>query len=224
MIGKHLLLVFIVIFIGCGANSFIHPGYKTAMKHKLTPKPDTQIHLTYIKNQHIKIKGGEIKLQDNKTKGKALSSSPPKRKFQFDFIAVALCKALSNLIQDPDILRIVSKVISSVIWSYLVLSILGTFGIDTKPLLSLFGVGSLTIGFTIKDFLSDICAGLILLFIRPFQRGDIITIGNLKGRVLSIDTRYVKLFDEKEMVEILLPVAVVYKSDIKIQRKTIPHV
>lgn len=112
-----------------------------------------------------------------------------------------------------------STIISGVIWAYVILSAMGTLGFDTKPLLSLFGIGGFTFGFGIKDLLSDAFSGLYLQFSRPFQRGDVVTVGGQKGRVQSVDIRYVTLLNEAEGAEILVPVASVYKSEIKIHRQ-----
>jgi small-conductance mechanosensitive channel len=141
------------------------------------------------------------------------------RVFSLNVINTAVRSALATFITDPDVLRIVSKILSTIAWSYIALSALGTFGVDTKPLLSLLGVGGLTFGFSIKDLLADCFAGLFVLFVRPFQRGDLVTVGGLKGRVVSLDMRYVKLYSEEERAEILVPVAAVYRSEIKIHRK-----
>lgn len=139
--------------------------------------------------------------------------------YSLNIINTAIRGALAAFITDPDVLRIVSKILSTIAWSHIALSALGTFGVDTKPLLSLLGVGGLTFGFSIKDLLADCFAGLFVLFVRPFQRGDLVTVGGLKGRVVSLDMRYVKLYSEEERAEILVPVAAVYRSEIKIHRK-----
>lgn len=138
--------------------------------------------------------------------------------FRINIIGTAVRRSLAPFLSDPDVLNIVTNIVSAVAWSYLLLSAIGTLGVDTKPLLSLFSIGGLTIGFSIKDLLSDSFAGLFVLFVRPFQRGDLVTVGGQKGRVVSVDIRYVKLMSEDERTEVLVPIASVYRSDIKIHR------
>mgnify|MGYP006191150611 CR=1 FL=1 len=144
---------------------------------------------------------------------------PKKRKFFWlDVMYPLLRSALSTIITDSDVLDVLTHILSIVTWMYILLSVLGTWGIDTKPVLSLLGIGGLTVGFSAQSLLADSYAGLVLLFIRPFQRGDVITVNGLKGKVLSVDMRYVRLYSVAEKCEILIPVSTVYKSDIKIDR------
>lgn len=79
----------------------------------------------------------------------------------------------------------------------------------------------LTVGFSVKDMLADSFAGLFVLFTRPFQRGDMVTINSHRGKVVSMDMRHVKLYNAAEGVEILIPVSSVYKSEIKIERPAV---
>eukprot|EP01036_Dinobryon_divergens_P029622 gene29622-38745_t len=102
-------------------------------------------------------------------------------------------RLFSLITQDPDILRISSKICAYLVWINILLSTLGTTGVDIKPILSLLSISALTVGFAAKDLLTDTFAGVSILILRPFQRGDIITVGGFKGTVLSIDLKYVKL-------------------------------
>lgn len=140
--------------------------------------------------------------------------------FRLNVVYPILRSALSTIITDSDVLDVLTHILSVVTWMYLALSVLGTWGIDTKPVLSLLGIGGLTVGFSAQSLLADSYAGLVLLFIRPFQRGDVITVNGLKGKVLSVDMRYVRLYSVAEKCEILIPVSTVYKSDIKIDRSS----
>ena len=103
---------------------------------------------------------------------------------------------LSVFISDPDALKLVSKIISWIVWYYLFLSAVGTFGFDTKPVLSLLSVSGLTIGFAGKDILTNLFKGIFIIGVLNLQRckrGWIITVNGYRGRVISIDTRFVKL-------------------------------
>lgn len=138
--------------------------------------------------------------------------------FRFDIIYPLVKRALSTVVTDADVLHVSSRILSTIAWIYLLLSALGSFGFDTKPVLSLLGIGGLTVGFSAQGFLADTYAGLFILFTRPFERGDIVTIHGMKGKVLSIDMQYVRLYSTTEKCEIMIPVSTVYKSEIKIDR------
>lgn len=80
------------------------------------------------------------------------------------------------------------------------LYIFGTIGlvyISLRPprelLLALGGSAAVAIGFSLKDIVASILAGLILLFDRPFQVGDRIQFGDIYGEITSIGLRTVRL-------------------------------
>ena len=78
------------------------------------------------------------------------------------------------------------------------------FGI-LKPsrelLLTLGGSAAVAIGFSLKDLVASIVAGITLLFDRPFQVGDRVTFGDIYGEITSIGLRVVRLqtLDDNEV-------------------------
>lgn len=90
-------------------------------------------------------------------------------------------------------------------------------GIDTKPIVSLVGVLGITFGLAVKDLITNAFAGFYILFTRPFSRGDIITINDMKGKVISIDFRFVRLQALNGKGEILIPSSKVYGATIIIE-------
>ena len=60
-------------------------------------------------------------------------------------------------------------------------------------LLALGGSAAVAIGFSLKDLVSSLIAGLILLFDRPFQVGDRVLFGDIYGEIKSIGLRAVRL-------------------------------
>ncbi len=51
------------------------------------------------------------------------------------------------------------------------------------------GLGSVAIGFALKDILQNWFAGIFILIRRPFHRGDQIKIGDIEGTVQAVETR-----------------------------------
>ncbi len=72
-------------------------------------------------------------------------------------------------------------------------------GFKIHALLGAAGVAGVAIGFAAQTSLSNLISGIFLIFERPFQVGDVISIGDTTGAVLSIDLLSVKLrqFDNK---------------------------
>ncbi len=60
-------------------------------------------------------------------------------------------------------------------------------------LITLGGSAAVAIGLSLKDLVSSLIAGIILLFDRPFQVGDRVTFGDTYGEIRSIGLRAVRL-------------------------------
>jgi len=80
---------------------------------------------------------------------------------------------------------------------------LGTIGIDVSALVAGLGLTGFALGFALKDTISNILSGVLILLYRPFIVGDKIKISSHQGKVLSIDLRYTKL--EAEGADVLIP-------------------
>ena len=82
------------------------------------------------------------------------------------------------------------------------LTVLGT---DTNAMLASAGIVSLVIGLGARPLISDILAGLFIIFEGDFRVGDIITEkSNYRGRVQEIGIRSTKLLDDGQNVKIML--------------------
>jgi len=63
---------------------------------------------------------------------------------------------------------------------------LGSFGIETTSIIAVIGAAGLAIGLALQGTLSNVAAGVMLLFIRPFKIGDWIETGSVSGTVNEI--------------------------------------
>ena len=64
--------------------------------------------------------------------------------------------------------------------------ILDVFGVNTAGLIALLGAAGVAIGFALKDTLSNIAAGIIILLLRPFHKGDFVECGPISGTVREV--------------------------------------
>lgn len=67
-----------------------------------------------------------------------------------------------------------------------IVAALGQIGIQTTSLLAAIGAIGLAIGLALKDTLSNVAAGVMLLSLRPFRNGDVVDIGDISGTVEEI--------------------------------------
>lgn len=86
-------------------------------------------------------------------------------------------------------------------------------GFDPTTVAAGIGLTGVVLGFALRDVLSNFVSGLLLLFLRPFQIGDQIVIGELEGSVERIELRATRLraYDGRVM---LVPNAEVFTSRI----------
>jgi small conductance mechanosensitive channel len=64
--------------------------------------------------------------------------------------------------------------------------ILNSFGINTASLLAVLGAAGVAIGLALKDTLGNIAAGIILLLLGSYRRGEYIEFGSYSGTVKEI--------------------------------------
>ena len=74
-------------------------------------------------------------------------------------------------------------IVRTLIWVIAMLIILDLFGFNTASLLTVLGAAGLTIGLAMKDSLSNIAAGIMLLILRPYKQGDYIDCGSISGTI-----------------------------------------
>lgn len=129
----------------------------------------------------------------------------------------------SKITQDIDMARFIGKTAAITIYSFAGVTILGTLGVDTKPIIAGIGVTGFTVGFALKEIAANFLSGILLMFGRPFQKGQYLKVlgggTNLEGEVASIDSRYV-LLKTKDNGMIMIPSVVVYSNPILVLPKS----
>lgn len=128
----------------------------------------------------------------------------------------------SRVTKDVDMARFVGKTAAITLYSFAGITILGTLGVDTKPLIAGIGVTGFTVGFALKEIAANFFSGILLIFQKPFHKGQYLRVlgggSNLEGEVESIDSRYV-LLRTKDKGLIMIPSAAVYSNPILVLPK-----
>ena len=78
---------------------------------------------------------------------------------------------------------------------------LNQFGFDSQSLLASAGLLTLVVGLGARDLMTDILAGMFLIFENEFQVGDIIEVNGYKGRVAEIGIRTTRLVSTTQDVK-----------------------
>ena len=92
---------------------------------------------------------------------------------------------------------------------------LGTLGIDVSAIVASLGLTGFAVSFALKDSISNLLSGILILIYRPFKVGASIKVKTFEGQVTAIDLRYTKL--ERDGEEILVPNSLLFINPISIQ-------
>ncbi|MFO6466133.1 mechanosensitive ion channel family protein [Jannaschia sp. KMU-145] len=93
------------------------------------------------------------------------------------------------------------------------LIVLNTFGIQTTSLIAVIGAAGLAIGLALQGTLSNVAAGVMLIFFRPIKLGDFVTINGESGTVKSINLNFTELASIGN-VQIIIPNSEVWGNTI----------
>lgn len=67
-----------------------------------------------------------------------------------------------------------------------IIVVLGQFGVETASILAVLGAAGLAVALALQGTLSNIAAGIMLVFLRPFNAGDYIDADGIVGTVVEI--------------------------------------
>ncbi len=87
---------------------------------------------------------------------------------------------------DPTLRPILASAVFYVIMAMTLYAFLIKLGVPPTSLLAVFGAAGLAVGLALKDTLSNIAAGVLMLVLRPLAVGDFISTGNNSGSVVEI--------------------------------------
>lgn len=102
------------------------------------------------------------------------------------FVAIAK-KFLEKSELDIALHKFVLNIMKAVLWFLLALTVLEKLGYDTKSMVTLLGVCGGAIALSLKDSLSNVAGGIIIIATKPFVNGDFVSIDGSEGSVSHVD-------------------------------------
>ena len=103
------------------------------------------------------------------------------------------------------------------LWTFGLVTVLGTLGVDVTAMVAGLGLTGFALGFALKDTISNLLAGVLILLYRPFTIGDQIGIAGYQGKVISIDLRYTVIQSEAE--RIFIPNSRLFTDPLSVQEQ-----
>ncbi len=102
------------------------------------------------------------------------------------WISRLLDKSLVKMEADEILRGFVRNAVFAALMVVVVIAALQKFGVPTTSLLAMLGAAGLAIGLALKDSLSNIASGLMLIMQRPFKAGDSVQVAGVEGVVEQV--------------------------------------
>ncbi len=110
------------------------------------------------------------------------------------FIGLWIAKWIAGLAErgltrakvEPTAVQFLRKVAYVVLLVVLLLAVLQVVGVPMTSMIAVLGAAGLAIGLALKDSLSNIASGVMLVTLKPFKVGDTVNINNETGTVESV--------------------------------------
>ncbi|MCL7968764.1 MAG: mechanosensitive ion channel [marine benthic group bacterium] len=122
--------------------------------------------------------------------------------------------ALERAGVDATIVPFLAGLVYFLILAFVLLAVLGLFGIPTTSIIAVLGAASLAVGLALQGTLANFASGVMLLLFRPFQIGDFIEVGGVSGVVETIGV-FSTVLNTPDNVRITIPNGQVYGEPIK---------
>ncbi len=124
-----------------------------------------------------------------------------------------LRRALNARAIDSTITTYIVNTLTVALNIFLVMAILGRFGVETTSFAALLAGAGLAIGTAWAGMLANFAAGAFMVILRPFKVGDFVTVGGVTGTVQEIGL-FVTAIDTPDNVRTYLGNGKVFSGDI----------
>ena len=94
---------------------------------------------------------------------------------------------LTRKAMEPPVRMLLVRIVRLLVFGMALIVALGTAGVDVMGLVTVVGVAGVGIGLAMQGILSNIMAGLTIIFTKPFRFGEYIEIAGVQGQVTSIE-------------------------------------
>lgn len=99
------------------------------------------------------------------------------------------------------------------ILAFAILFVLNTFGVRTTSVVAVIGAAGLAVGLALQGTLSNVAAGVMIIFFRPIKTGDFVEVSGQTGTVKEINLNFTELASTGN-VQIIIPNSQVWGNTI----------
>ncbi|WP_420403229.1 mechanosensitive ion channel family protein [Nisaea sp.] len=87
---------------------------------------------------------------------------------------------------DGTIKPLIASIVRYLVIIVTIVAVLNRFGVETTSIIAVLGAAGLAVGLALQGTLSNVAAGVMILFLRPFRVGDYVTAGGNGGTVAEV--------------------------------------
>lgn len=114
---------------------------------------------------------------------------------------------------DDTVRPIFAAVVGYLVLAITLIAVLNQFGVQTASIIAVLGAAGLAVGLALQGTLSNVAAGVMLLFLRPFKVGDYVEAGGAAGTVKEVGLFNTELATP-DNVYIVVPNSAIFSQDI----------
>ncbi|WP_267370019.1 MULTISPECIES: small-conductance mechanosensitive channel MscS [unclassified Pantoea] len=105
-------------------------------------------------------------------------------------IARIIANAVNRLLRarhiDTTVADFLSALVRYGIIAFTLIAALGRIGVQTTSVIAILGAAGLAVGLALKDSLSNLAAGVLLVIFRHFRAGEFVDLGGIMGTVMNV--------------------------------------
>lgn len=122
-------------------------------------------------------------------------------------------RAMQRTHMDATLSGFLRNVIYALLFAVVITATLNSLGIQTTSLVAVMGAAGLAVGLSLKDQVANFGSGVLIVMIRPFQVGDLVTIGSQTGTIDTIQV-FQTIMKTGDNLTIMIPNSKVMSAEI----------
>lgn len=118
------------------------------------------------------------------------------------FFSKKIKKIILKTVNDEMLSSFISKISFVMVVVIIIIAALGTLGVQTTSIIAALGAAGLAIALALKDSLSNLASGIMLIVFRPFTKNDLVELDGYVGTIkdISIFHTYMKMPDGRMVI------------------------
>lgn len=104
-----------------------------------------------------------------------------------------IAKLIAKATKDETLAGFLKNVAFVGIFVLAIITALTNLGVKTTSIIAVLGTVGLAIGLSLKDSLSNLASGILIVVLKQFRKGDVVTLNSITGRVQEVNLFQTKI-------------------------------